>query len=312
MKANRRTKPQHKRGPITTYESLLNLHALHKDALADSTEADRSYLEGAIVSLKQAMKSLKKKSAKTKTAPKIRLREIDALTGRGRVMAKLARKIGRRSDAIYHGTRNLSDVLRCGKLVPPLNGETGVFLSRSPETAAYFASLLQIDGSRHSPGVLVLNRRSLTQSYRLEPSRYDQESEQDEQEEAIWNRSVNFRRHLLGVVGESDVTAILGPPKHKCLPSGYLSWPQKKRSTFHLEQLKAGDKLVRDGRARVREIIARQRKPLSMKNARLPATKTAPGRTKKPRAAAAKLRSPPYKPNVKTSAPRRARRSPTA
>ena len=34
--------------------------------------------------------------------------------------------------------------------------------------------------------VLVLNRRSLTQSYRLEPHRYDAESDQDEREEVIW------------------------------------------------------------------------------------------------------------------------------
>jgi hypothetical protein len=270
MKAKDSTHPQYKGDPITTYEALVGLRALYAEALAGATEADRNYLNGAIATLDEAMKSLNTKSAETKKAAAISLREIDTLTDRGRVMARLARKIGRGCDAIYHGTRHLPLVLRCGKLVPPLSGERALFLSRSPEAAAYFASLPGIEADQYSPGVLVLNRRSLTQSYRLEPSRYDQESEQDEREEVIWDRIVNFRRHLLGVVGESDVTAILGPPKHKCLPPAYRSWPQKQRSAFHREQREAADKLVRDGRARVREIIIMERTQRSMANARLP------------------------------------------
>ena len=151
------------------------------------------------------MKSLKAKRAERKRKVAPRLREIDTLTDRGRVMAQLARKIARGSDAIYHGTRHLDNVLRCGKLIPPLNGEPGIFLSRSPEAAAYFASLLQTQASGYSPGVLVLNRRSLTQSYRLEPSRYDVDSDQDEREEVVWDRIINVRRHLLGVVWDADV-----------------------------------------------------------------------------------------------------------
>jgi hypothetical protein len=233
--------------------------------------ADRRYLKGAIATLDEAMKSLNTKRAKTKKAAAISLREIDRLTDRERVMARLVRKIGRGSEAIYHGTRHLPDVLRRGKLVPPLSGETGIFFSRSPETAAYFASLLQSKASRYSPGVLVLNRRSLTQSYRLEPHRYDAESDQDEREEVIWNRIVNVRRHLLGVVSDGDVTKILGPPTHRYLPPRFLSWSRARRSDFKRNALEAGDKLIRDGRARVREIIIRERKQLSMANARLPA-----------------------------------------
>ena len=46
--------------------------------------------------------------AKSKKATATILREIDMLTDRGEVMAKLARTIGCRSDAIYHGTRRFS------------------------------------------------------------------------------------------------------------------------------------------------------------------------------------------------------------
>ena len=270
MKATRSTHPQFKSGPITTYEGLVELRAEHEEALAIATNAaDRRYRKGGIASLDEIMKSLKTKKTKTKNPAATPLCEIDTLTDRERVMANLARKIGRGCDVIYHGTRRLPLVLRFGKLMPPMNGETAIFLSRSPETAAYFASLLGYEADRLSAGILVLNRRSLTQSYRLDLSRYDEDSDRDEREEVIWGRIVNVRRHLLGVVRESDVTAILGPAKHRYLPSKYLSWPRAKRSAFHREQRKAGDKLVRDGRASVRDLIVRERKQRSAENARL-------------------------------------------
>jgi hypothetical protein len=261
MRNTRSPQPTIKKGPTTTYETFERLRTEHEAALAIATNAaDRRYLRGAIVSIDEILTSLTSKNAKRKRASATRLREIDTLTDRGRVMAKLARKIGRGRDAIFHGTRRLPDVLRCGKLVPPLNAETGIFLSRSPETAAYFASFLQTEANRYSPGVLVLNRRSLTQSYRLEPHRYDQESDQDEREEVIWNRIVNVRRHLLGAVSDADVTKLLGPPKHRYLPERFLSWSQARRSAFNRSALQAGDRLIRKGRAKVREIIIREQK----------------------------------------------------
>jgi hypothetical protein len=228
------------------------------------------------------------------------------LTAREYILARLARAIGRGHDAIYHGTRHPQEVLRGGKLKPDLITNK-ISLSRSPEVAAHFA-LLPDDGTvRWSPAVLVLNRSSLVQTYRLEPWH---DGWDEEQEEVIWCRTVNFRRHLLGVVTGADVTKVLGTSKQ----SEPLGWRHPQSWTYHLEELKAGSKLVRGGRARVRNLIDRERKQRSAENARLPATKTAPGRTKKPRAAAAK--SPPYKPSVKTrsikSAPHRARRRPTA
>ena len=271
MKANRCIKLKLKKGPRATYETFARLRTEHVAALAIATnEADRRKLKASISSIDEILNSLKKKLSRKKKRAATRLYEIDTLTDRGRILARLARKIGRRSDAVYHGTCRLHDVLRCGKLVPPSTGETGIFLSRSPEVAAYFASFLQTEANRYSPGVLVLTRRSLMQSYRLEPHRYDTESDQDEREEVIWNRIVNVRRHLLGVVRDADVTSILGPPKQRYLPPTFLSWSLSRRSAFSRKAVEAGSKLVRKGRARVREIIIRQRKQLSMENARLP------------------------------------------
>src|SRR5450759_523437 len=102
MKATRSTHPQFKSGPITTYEGLVELRAEHEEALAIATNAaDRRYRKGAIASLDEIMKSLKTKKGQNKKPAATPLREIDTLTDRERVMANLARKIGRGCDVIY-------------------------------------------------------------------------------------------------------------------------------------------------------------------------------------------------------------------
>lgn len=196
-------------------------------------------------------------------------------TDRVLILARLTRAIGRGHDAIYHGTRVPIEVLRMGKLKPDGNG--AVSLTRSPEVAAYFA-LLPGDGIvRWSPAVLVLNRSSLVQTYRLQPWRYGEDWD-DEQEEVIWGRTVTFRRHLLGVVREADLTKALASPKQT-----------------YREELKAGAKLVRDGRAKVRDVIVSERRQRSAAYVGLPAAQTVAPPTKRPRATAGKLRSASYK-----------------
>jgi hypothetical protein len=158
---------------------------------------------------------------------------------RERAFARLARAIGRGHDAIYHGTRAPVEVLRSGKLKPDLTGK--ISFSRSPEVAAYFALLIGDWSVRWVPAVLVLNRSSLIQTYRLDPWRYG-EDWVDEQEEVVRGRTINFRRHLLGVVRESDVINVLDPLEAE---------------------------LSQKGRARIREIIIGERKKLSTESARL-------------------------------------------
>jgi hypothetical protein len=181
------------------------------------------------------------------------------------------------------GTRAPEEVLRSGKLKP--DGNEAISFSRSPEVAAHFALLLSDWSVRWVSALLVLNRSSLIQAYRLDPWRYDEVD--DEQEEVCWGRTINFRRHLLGVVTESEVNKILGPRKHTFYPRGYSKWPQAKRSAFFRSEFE-GEKLARAGRARVRDIIIRERK-LSMQNARLPAAKI----VEPPRRAIKPLKKPP-------------------
>jgi len=104
------------------------------------------------------------------------------------------------------------------------------------------------------------NDVSLVQNNRLEPSRYAEDWKYDEREESVWGRPINIRRHLLGVVRQADVDAILGPPRHRVFPIGYSDWSDRKRQLFWKEERRLAREIVREGRAKVRKIIVRQRK----------------------------------------------------
>jgi hypothetical protein len=187
----------------------------------------------------------------------VQLKEPPLWIDREIVMARLARKIGRGHDAIYHGTRHLPLVMRTGKLHPSDVGDRAVFFTRSPEVAAYWASMMGWEIDQFCGGILVLNRTSLVQNYRLEPSRYAEDWKYDEREESVWGRSINIRRHLLGVVRQVDVDAIVGPPRRRFLPNGV--WPMQERQLFWKEEGRLAREIVREGRAKVRKIIVRQR-----------------------------------------------------
>ena len=171
------------------------------------------------------------------------------------IMARLARKIGRGHDAIYHGTRHLPAVLRTGKLLPPRSGDVAVFFTRSPEVASYWANMVGEEIDQFCGGVLVLNRASLAQIYRLKCTRYAQDWV-DEREESVWGRAINFHRHLLGVVSEADVNAIIGAPKYRFMPKD----PEQRKAFWN--EFKASIPNVREGRAKVREIIVKEREQL--------------------------------------------------
>jgi hypothetical protein len=215
-------------------------------------------------------------NAKTLTTKSGR-RETDIHDDRVIVAARLARAIGRGRDPIYHGTRFPEKVLRGGKLMP--HGGA-VSFSRSPEVAAYFAHLIGSEADGYSPALLVLDRNSLRQVYRLEATRYDEKWD-DEREEAVYGRTINFRRHLLGVVRESDISKILGPPELKFFPP---TWSFPKDAAFPRKSVKLGERLVHEGRARVRDIIISEREQLS--NARSPVgpAVTSPSANRRPEA----------------------------
>ena len=137
MKGKHSINPRLAKGPQATYKIIALLLAEHRNALEKATRStDRRKLKAAIATLNDALATLRTKNSKQKRPRTIRLREIDTLTDRERMMAKLGREAGHGCDVIYHGTRHLTKVLRDGKLIPPRFGETEIFFSRSPETAA--------------------------------------------------------------------------------------------------------------------------------------------------------------------------------
>jgi hypothetical protein len=170
------------------------------------------------------------------------------------LMAKLARKIGYGKDAIYHGTRHPMEVLRTGKLKP--SRDVAVYFTRSPEEAARFAYLWGNEFDHYSPGLLVFSRRSLSQTYRLTPSR-DCEDWWDEREEHVWNRTINIRRHLLGCVRESDVAKVLGPRKLQ-YASELNAMSKEERFAYGARERRALSKLL-EGRVIFRDRIIRER-----------------------------------------------------
>src|SRR5262249_11847276 len=136
--------------------------------------------------------------------------------------------------------------------------DTAVFFTRSPEVAAYWAGMMGLEIDQFRGGILVLNRTSLVHNYRLEPSRYA-ENRDDEREESIWDRSINIRRHLLGIVQQADVDAVLGPPRHRFFPNGFFDWSDRKRKAFWKKEERLALEIVREGRTKVRENIVQQR-----------------------------------------------------
>ncbi|MET4481200.1 hypothetical protein ABIB66_005759 [Bradyrhizobium sp. F1.13.3] len=186
------------------------------------------------------------------------LKERPPGTDRETVMARLARKSGRGRDVIYHGTRHLPLVMRTGVLLPATAGDAAVFFSRSPEVAAYWGNMT--GETRHLPdgGVLVLDRSTLVQNYRLLTSRY-MEDWNDEREEVVWGRRINIRRHLLCVVRQADVDAVIGSPRQPSLPDGFYTWPEVRRQAFWRGEARLAADLVRGGRSKVREIIVQER-----------------------------------------------------
>jgi hypothetical protein len=176
----------------------------------------------------------------------------DSRHNREIVAARLARAIGRGHDVIYHGTRFPEKVFRSGKLIPHGGG---VSFSRSPEVAAYFAYLVASELDGYLPALLVLNRSSLRQVYRLEPTRYTEDWDRDEEEEIV-RRQINFRRHLLGVVRESEVSKVPGPPTNKFVP---LDWSCSKWMAYQNEAGRTGRRLFLERQATVRESIVRER-----------------------------------------------------
>jgi hypothetical protein len=126
------------------------------------------------------------------------------LTRAERQLASAARTIARRREVLFHGTQFWQDILSSGTLRGMSIPHGSLCLTRSPEVAA-FSAFLPRQRREVEPAILVLDRATLRNRYRLE-LRHDgwtghYEVERDEAEEIIYGRDVHdLLRHLHGLV----------------------------------------------------------------------------------------------------------------
>ena len=112
-------------------------------------------------------------------------------------LAKRSRSLAVGISPLFHGTRYPNAILESGMLQPSSVGDTVVCFSRSPEEAAFWATLPRDDDEGHG-AVMVFDRNRLSMRYRLEIW-HDDMAQVDEQEERIWDRDVLLTAGLIGV-----------------------------------------------------------------------------------------------------------------
>src|SRR5262245_16014182 len=120
-----------------------------------------------------------------------------------RQLAAQAHAITKVRDVLYHGTRYTRSILDSDVLFRALIGEQKVCLTRSAETAAYWA-MIRHDDDEGRGAILIFDRRSLERRYNINavpgPYWHTQTTFHDEAEEEIWDDVVDIRIHLIDLV----------------------------------------------------------------------------------------------------------------
>ena len=113
-------------------------------------------------------------------------------------LAQRARDLAAGINPLFHGTRYPNLILKYGSLEP--DTITGVIcFSRSPEAAAYFATM-ERENDEGRGAIFVFDRDRLAMRYRLEL--VDHSAVIEELEERVCSRCVSLGAGLLGFVGQ--------------------------------------------------------------------------------------------------------------
>ena|SRR2546426_10585754 len=125
-----------------------------------------------------------------------------------RELALLARTVATNRNVLYHGTRYRQSILKMEILFRPKIGVPAVFLTRSPEVAAYWA-LLKRDDDEGRGSIFVFDRQSLASRYKIQfnPKVYwlSDTTFHDEAEEQIFDEVTKIGDHLIGIVSGPTV-----------------------------------------------------------------------------------------------------------
>jgi hypothetical protein len=143
-------------------------------------------------------------SATELNSPFPELPEIDedARCADMQVLSAKARESAKGHDALFHGTRYRALILASGFLKTAEIGPNCVCFSRSPEVAAFSATLPRED-DEGSGAILIFDRASLKTRYKLEcyADRWLRDGQiVNEFEERVYLRDVEIGSHLIGLV----------------------------------------------------------------------------------------------------------------
>lgn len=126
----------------------------------------------------------------------------DARCADMQVLSAKAREIAKGHDALFHGTRYRALILASGFLKTAEVGPNCVCFSRSPEAAAFSATLPRED-DEGSGAIMIFDRASLKTRYKLEchGDRWLRDGQMvKEFEERVSHRDVEIGSHLIGLV----------------------------------------------------------------------------------------------------------------
>lgn len=140
----------------------------------------------------------------------------DARRAVARSLSTKAREIARGRDALFHGTRYRGLILASGFLKFSEVAPNCVSFSRSPEVAAFSATLPR-DDDEGSGAILIFDRASLKTRYKLEchADHWLRDGQiVNEFEECVYVRDVEIAPHLIGLISTPIATL---PPKARAV-----------------------------------------------------------------------------------------------
>jgi hypothetical protein len=114
-------------------------------------------------------------------------------------LVQRARDLAVGINPLFHGTRYPDEILMSGMLKAASIGDACVCFSRSPEEAAFWATLEREDDEGRG-AVFVFDRDRLLTRYRLDPVNCS--IDRDEHEERVWDRDVTLTSGLIGIASQ--------------------------------------------------------------------------------------------------------------
>ena len=135
-------------------------------------------------------------------------RPVLSYTKEEQQLAGLARKMAMNQNVLYHGTRYAQSILRTSVLFAADPDDPRISLTRSPEVAAYFASMPR-DDCEGRGAILIFDRERLRRHYKIYPLEEREvgfRGRHNEAEEELWGNLTDVGTYLIGFVSAPTTT----------------------------------------------------------------------------------------------------------